>query len=62
MQQSAEEGEHRLAKDALGGDLFGALLAELRFQLPVAQMAAAGIYGVDRSLPAPLLRCHLVLG
>lgn len=31
--------------DALGGDLMCAILAELRFRLPVAAMEAAGMYG-----------------
>ncbi|CAL8469714.1 g9256 [Coccomyxa elongata] len=31
--------------DALGGDMMCAILAEIRFQLPVAAMRAAGMYG-----------------
>ena len=31
--------------DALGGDVMCALLAEVRFQLPVPAMQAAGMYG-----------------
>lgn len=31
--------------DAIGGDLMCAILAEVRFRLPVAAMHAAGMYG-----------------
>ena len=35
----------RHARDALGGDLFAALLADVRFPLPVQALSAIGMYG-----------------
>jgi outer membrane protein assembly factor BamA len=40
-----QEDGGRPRRDALGGDFFAALLAELRCKLPLAPLANAGIYG-----------------
>lgn len=40
-----EQEPDRQTRDALGGDLFAALLADVRFPLPIQALAAVGMYG-----------------